>query len=561
MKVLRQLLAVLGFIFLLSTIAISQEITWTNISSQHTLPAGVQLFQGERQSPILKAWYLEVDMNIAELAVRPYLGTPVGISEFTHSTGAFAAVNGGYFSGATSVSTVVYPEEVLAQNIAAVVRDNLTYPLTRSFFGVDYEKQMSVDWIYHFNSSVSGIYTFPAPNPNAIGSPATLPDSTSGQRYNDLLVGIGGGPTLIDNGAINITYTEEVFWGSGVGLSNRDPRTAVGFTANDHLILFVADGRDNTWSEGVSLTELADILFNLGCVEAMNLDGGGSSQMAVRTSLINRPEGGFFQRPIPSILAVVHPDSIPLPPRPTYQEVIDTEDGGASLIGPGWFPSANAGYWGGTPAQLNPRGTGDSYAHFRPDLPQMSEYEVYAWWVAAPNRCLDTPFIIHHMSGIDTVRMDQTSQGSSWNLLGSYTFSGDSSDAVQISNLASNGDFIVADAIRFVSFDTTITVGISSGNNSALPLKASLSQNYPNPFNPSTTIAFELKETAHVQLMVYNILGERITTLLDATRQSGSHQIRWNGKDDNGLPVSSGIYFYRFIFDDHFQQKKMILIR
>ncbi len=561
MKVLTQILAIFGFFFLLSTIAFSQEITWTNISSQHSLPAGVQLFQGERQSPILKAWYLEVDMNVADLAVRPYLGTPLGISEFTHSAGAFAAVNGGYFSGTTSVSSVVYPEEVLAQNIAAVVRDNLTYPLTRSFFGVDYEKQMSVDWIYHFNSSVSGIYTFPVPNPNAIGSPAALPDSTNGQQYNDLAVGIGGGPALIDNGAINISYTEEVFWGSGVGLSNRDPRTAVGFTANNHLILFVADGRDNTWSEGVSLTELADILFNLGCVEAMNLDGGGSSQMAVGSSLINRPEGGFFQRPIPSILAVVHSDSIPVPPRPTYQEIIDTEDGGASLIGPGWFPSANAGYWGGTPAQLNPRGTGDSYAHFRPNLPQMSEYEVYAWWVAAPNRCLDTPFIIHHMNGIDTVRMDQTTQGSSWNLLGSFTFSGDTSDAVQISNLATSGDFIVADAIRFVSFDTTITVGISSENNSALPLKASLSQNFPNPFNPSTTIAFELKETAHVQLMVYNILGERISTLLDATRQNGSHQIRWNGKDDNGLPVSSGIYFYRFIFDDHFQQKKMILIR
>ncbi|MEZ4761958.1 MAG: phosphodiester glycosidase family protein [Calditrichia bacterium] len=72
-----------------------------------------------------------------------------------------------------------------------------------------------------------------------------------------------------------------MFFGSGVGFDNGDPRTAVGFTADNRVIMLVADGRSSTWSNGVSLPELANIMIELGCVEAMNLDGGGSSQMAL----------------------------------------------------------------------------------------------------------------------------------------------------------------------------------------------------------------------------------------------------------------------------------------
>lgn len=538
---------------------LSQNIQWADVSGQYNLPAGVKLYAGERTSPLLKAWYFDVDMAVAEITIRPYLETPQGITSFTQSVGAYAAINGGFFSGTTSVSSVVYPEQVLAQNIASVVRSGVTYPLTRSFFGIYRDRNMVVDWVYHFDSTPGGIYRFPTPLPNAPGNPAAAPDSANGSRYDHLLAGIGGGPTLVENGQMNITYDEEVFWGSGVGQDNRDPRTVVGYTADNRAILLVADGRDASWSDGLSLPEAAALMIDLGCVEAMNLDGGGSTQMAIGGTLINRPEGGTFQRAVPSILAIVHADSLPVPPQIIYQNIIDTEDSGASLIGPGWFPSANSGYWGNTPAMLNVIGSGGRYAHFQADLPQVANYEVYAWWVAASNRSQDTPIIINHANGRDTVRVDQSQNGSAWQFIGSYTFQGDTTDAVLISNDATTGNFIVADAVRFVSYDTTITVGIYPSP--AVAEGFELAQNYPNPFNPVTHIGFSISDFGFVELQIYDITGQLVKTLVKEALSAGHHEVTWLGRNNHEQAVASGIYFYQLSTENYVDRKKMILLR
>ena len=88
-----------------------------------------------------------------------------------------------------------------------------------------------------------------------------------------------------------------------------------------------------------------------------------------------------------------------------------------------------------------------------------------------------------------------------------------------------------------------------------------LFQNYPNPFNPSTTITYELPKSSHVRLTVYNILGERIRVLLDKRQSSGRHQVLWNGHDEQGRMVSSGIYIYKIDTGDFQQAQKMILFR
>ncbi len=69
-----------------------------------------------------------------------------------------------------------------------------------------------------------------------------------------------------------------------------------------------------------------------------------------------------------------------------------------------------------------------------------------------------------------------------------------------------------------------------------------LRPNHPNPFTPNTTIEFKLSEQAHVQLSVYNFLGQKVTGLLDGEKSAGVHRVQWNGTDAEGRPVTSGIY-------------------
>jgi hypothetical protein len=92
-----------------------------------------------------------------------------------------------------------------------------------------------------------------------------------------------------------------------------------------------------------------------------------------------------------------------------------------------------------------------------------------------------------------------------------------------------------------------------------------LHQNYPNPFNPSTTIAFDIPgssgEKQHVELTVYDIRGRRVKTLLDSDLESGSHKIHWDGRNDRGESVSSGIYLYTLKADAEVYTRKMTILK
>lgn len=533
-----------------------QNITWTDISGSHNLTDGVQLMKGRSTSPQLNLWYLDVDMSVADIALRPYItDAPDGVTHLSGRFGAIAAINGGFFGGSTSYSAVVYPGELLAQNISALNRSGVSYPVTRSFFGLNYDREMCVDWIYHFGATIDQLFRFDSPAQNAPGTPAAVPLQSDGEPYENLWTGIGGGPTLIKNGVVTITYDEEVFWESGVGLDVKNPRTAVGHTGNGHAILLVVDGRQSA-SEGVTLERLANIMKDLGCVEAMNLDGGGSTQMAVGHTLINRPEGGVSMRAVPTILAVVHADSLPYPRDDIlFENVIDTADDECTLFGDGWFSSANVGYWGGTKAMLNTVGDGSSFAQFRTGLNAAAEYEVHAWWVAAFNRCMETPYIVNHADGTDTVRVDQTQDHAKWNYIGTYTFNGDSSESVIISNLASQGTYIVADAIRFVSYDPRF-IDIADDDVAIADKRFELSQNYPNPFNSTTSIQYRLSKRQRVRLTMHNILGKSVSTLVDEVKEAGIHVT-----NVDGASLASGIYLYRLQAGERVEQRKMIYLR
>jgi hypothetical protein len=88
-----------------------------------------------------------------------------------------------------------------------------------------------------------------------------------------------------------------------------------------------------------------------------------------------------------------------------------------------------------------------------------------------------------------------------------------------------------------------------------------LQQNYPNPFNPITTINYSLKENSKVSLKVYNIKGQKVKQLVSEQLSAGQHSVVWNGIDDNGKSVSSGIYFYKLKAGNYQKVKKMLLLK
>lgn len=552
-------LLILILLFLIPEIKPQVGITWTDISSQYNMPPGVKMYYGSRSSPVCQAWYIEVDLNRTDIAIKPYFN-PVGkegIVNFTNRFGAIAGINGGFFDlgGNASYSALVEPGVVKAKNIASVTRSQVVYYVTRGFFGFTETREFSVDWIYHFGNNVIDIYKYNAPSPNGQGSPAPAPTVANGLRHYELLAGLGGGPVLVKNGQRRITYDQEVFWGSGVGIDNRDPRSAVGFTSDKKVIMLVADGRQ-TISDGLSLYELADVMIELGCVEAMNLDGGGSSQMAASGQLVNRPLGGTTQRTIPTMLAVVSADSINLLP-PVYDvKKIDTGDSSYVKFNGTWTTSNLAGYWANTPAMIAAKGTGASSVTFTPNLYKAGEYDVYAWWVAASNRAKDAPFIIKHKNGIDTVRADQTLNGSKWVRLGAWEFTGDSTDQVILGDFCTLGDYVVADAIRFLSFDSTL-VSAEEELPSA-PVTFALLQNFPNPFNPSTVIQYSISEGAFVDLKIYDVLGREVATLVSEYKQPGFYHTVF---DMAQYSLSSGTYFYRLSTGKVAETRKMLYLK
>jgi hypothetical protein len=97
--------------------------------------------------------------------------------------------------------------------------------------------------------------------------------------------------------------------------------------------------------------------------------------------------------------------------------------------------------------------------------------------------------------------------------------------------------------------------------NPILPGSFTLSQNYPNPFNPTTTIDFSIQASQHVNLTIYNIIGQHVKTLVDGVMSAGAHTVEWNATDDRGQGVATGIYLYRLQIDSHSQAKKMLFLK
>ncbi len=117
----------------------------------------------------------------------------------------------------------------------------------------------------------------------------------------------------------------------------------------------------------------------------------------------------------------------------------------------------------------------------------------------------------------------------------------------RLKQIDNNGDFTYSENIA-------VTINV-------LPIEYSLSQNYPNPFNPTTNIKFGLPNAENVKIIIYNMLGQEIKTLINQTLNAGTYTLIWNGENDFGVMVTSGTYLYRIITDNYTETKKLMLIK
>jgi len=104
--------------------------------------------------------------------------------------------------------------------------------------------------------------------------------------------------------------------------------------------------------------------------------------------------------------------------------------------------------------------------------------------------------------------------------------------------------------------DTNKVTAIERNDINGLPANYVLDQNYPNPFNPNTTIEYHLPKSALVNISIYNVLGQQVTTLVNSRQPAGEQKIVFDGSK-----LSSGVYFYKLQTDDFVQVKKMLLMK
>ncbi len=282
------------------------DLEWTPVDSlNQNLPEGIEVFQSIHVGANLRAWYVKVQEGLSDIETRVVLSTDDDrretVSDFSRRLGVPVMLNGGYFrmdlNPATHVGILKVDGELIHAATTSVLRADQRFYLHRAAIGFDAKDKLGINWV---SSTGDSVFLWNQPVTNRPENPGIRPDSTHRElwAYRDIL---GGGPQLIRDGEKYIAVNEEVFFGTSI--PEVHPRTAAGITPEGDLILLLVDGRQLI-SRGVDLIELTDILFDLGCEDAINLDGGGSSAMVVNGILLNRPAGTTTEREVMSAIAV-----------------------------------------------------------------------------------------------------------------------------------------------------------------------------------------------------------------------------------------------------------------
>lgn len=288
------------------------ELGWTNVSTEYgELPAYLSIYRSPETLQESKAvayiavanlaeahWDVWSIRDIATQGSEDALMTPTQLYQAEQPAVVF---NAGYFFSDRgknySSSLAVSESELLATNINYASADWVTvYTPTRGAFLQHADGTFEACWTYYADEENHFVYSEPAPNSWA-AEPAPVPTSSYPVEADafEAVTAIGGGPVLVRGGEFRNTIVEEMYDGSvsGVSPESAQPRTAIGVTADNRLVAFVCEGREMTEGvHGLTTEQVARVMMELGCVEALNLDGGGSSCMLVNGKNTILPSGG-----------------------------------------------------------------------------------------------------------------------------------------------------------------------------------------------------------------------------------------------------------------------------
>lgn len=302
---------------------------WTNADSAFgPLPENFHVYTSSENldgKPFI-AYYAEAKLKDKRLdfttdTVRDRRITPQKF--YTKNDQPLLVVNCTFFSYATnrSINTVIKDGKQVGYHLLSVPlkgKDTFQYwHATGSAIGISKKRRADVAWLFadsvmKFPIAFEDKPEFIKDSLNRISKYRFVPElhhlpKREKRRGIDdkwkMQTAVGGGPVLLQHGEIKITNNEELKF-AGKAIDDKHPRTCMGYTNDGRLIVMVIQGRFPGIAEGVTLTQEAQLLKDLGCVEAINLDGGGSSCMLINGKETIKPSDKEGQRPVPAVFII-----------------------------------------------------------------------------------------------------------------------------------------------------------------------------------------------------------------------------------------------------------------
>lgn len=231
-----------------------------------------------------RGYYASFDMNNKNIRFEiNYTKLPENhVEKFMDDKKTILIVNGGFFGIAGSLSLVINKNELLSKNPSILIRNGTKHCVSRPAFYLNKENAPKISWIYTLDDK-----TYSLQDPLSSQNCSNIEKLVLSENVMkvDPTFAIGGGPMLINKGKLISNYEKELFMDDII--HSKAPRTAIGITSDQKIIILVSEGRLPEF-KGVSLITLSKILKDIGCVTAMNLDGGGSSFMYAFGKQLNR---------------------------------------------------------------------------------------------------------------------------------------------------------------------------------------------------------------------------------------------------------------------------------